>query len=82
MTGSEQDGTPFPLTMAQPGEKVRIFLLRSGKGLERRLIELGLNVGSELTLSQHEGGNLVVVRGDTRIALGAGMAQKIMVIRE
>lgn len=67
--------------MAQEGEKVRIFLLRGGKGLEMRLTSLGLNVGSELEVSQRQGGRLVVIRGDTRLALGAGMAQKIMVVR-
>lgn len=82
MPGSNQNHTPFPLAMSQPGERVRIALLRSGKNLARRLTELGLNVGSELTVSQHEGGNLVVIRGETRLALGAGMAQKIMVIRD
>lgn len=73
---------PFPLAMAQEGERVRIYLLRGGKGLEMRLTSLGLNVGSELVVSQHQGGNMVVLRGETRLALGAGMAHKIMVIRQ
>ncbi len=68
--------------MAQEGERVRIYLLRGGKGLEMRLTSLGLNVGSELVVSQHQGGNMVVLRGETRLALGAGMAHKIMVIRQ
>lgn len=73
---------PFPLTMAQEGEQVRVSVLRGGKGLEMRLTSLGLNVGSELTISQRLGGNLVVISGETRMALGAGMAHKIMVIRQ
>ena len=73
---------PFPLAMAREGERLRIHLLRGGKGLEMRLTTLGLNVGSELTVSQREGGNLVVLRGETRIALGTGMAHKIMVVRQ
>lgn len=73
---------PFPLAMAQEGERLRIHLLRGGKGLEMRLTALGLNVGSELIVSQRSGGNLVVLRGETRIALGAGMANKIMVVRQ
>ncbi len=78
---SPQDKAPFPLAMAQEGERVTILLLRGGKGLELRLTSLGLNTGSELLVSQRQGGNLVVIRGETRIALGAGMAQKIMVVR-
>ena len=77
-----RDPAPFPLAMAQEGERVKVFLLRGGKGLEMRLTSLGLNIGSELLISQHQGGNLVVVRGETRLALGVGMAQKIMVIRQ
>lgn len=78
---STHDTAAFPLAMATEGERVRIFLLRGGKGLDMRLTSLGLNVGSELLVSQRQGGNLVVIRGETRIALGAGMAQKIMVVR-
>ena len=82
MTDSDAaDAAPYPLAMAQEGDRVRIFLLRGGKGLEMRLTSLGLNVGSELTVSQRQGNNLVVIRGETRLALGAGMAQKIMVVR-
>lgn len=75
------DNAPFPLAMAGEGEHVKIFLLRGGKGLQSRLTDLGLYVGSELIVSQRQGSGLVVIRGESRFALGAGMAQKIMVIR-
>lgn len=71
---------PFPLAMATEGTRVRVHSLAGGKGLELRLTSLGLNVGSELVVSQHQGGKMVVRRGETRLALGAGMAQKIMVV--
>ena len=69
----------FPLSMSTEGEKVKVSLLRGGKSVELRLTSMGLNVGSELTVSQRQGGNVVVVRGETRLALGSSMAQKIMV---
>ncbi len=78
--GKLNSNNPFPLTMAQIGERVKVLLLRGGKGLDMRLTSLGLNVGSELTIAQQQGGRLVVIRGETRVALGAGMAQKIMVV--
>ncbi|MBS3800116.1 MAG: ferrous iron transport protein A, partial [Thioalkalivibrio sp.] len=56
--------------------------LGGGKGMEMRLTALGLNVGSDLVVSQHQGGNLVVLRGETRLALGKGMAHRIMVVRQ
>jgi ferrous iron transport protein A len=44
------------------------------------MTEMGLNVGSELIVRQRQGGGgLVVSRGETRFALGGGMAHKVMV---
>ncbi len=73
------DTKSFPLTMASEGERVRIQALQGGKGLMMRLTELGLNQGTELRIVHRRGGGLVVARGETRIALGGGMATKILV---
>lgn len=69
----------FPLALAKEGDRVRIVTLRGGAGLVRRLTDLGLNVGAEILVSQHEGGRLVLIRGDMRLGLGAGMSHKILV---
>lgn len=69
----------FPLSMASAGQHVRVAALMGGTGLDRRLTEMGLNVGAELVVRQREGGGVVVMRGETRFALGGGMAHKIMV---
>jgi ferrous iron transport protein A len=70
----------FPLALAAEGDKVRICFLRAGKRLEKRLIEMGLNLETELEVVQrHSNGAVVVARGGMRFALGAGMAHKIMV---
>ncbi len=76
---SRADAKPFPLIMAGDGERVRIRTLQGGKGLVMRLTELGLNQGTEVRVVQRQGGGLVVARGETRIALGGGMASKILV---
>jgi ferrous iron transport protein A len=47
--------------------------------MEKRLTALGLNVGAQVMISQRQGGGLIVVRGDLRLAIGAGAAQKILV---
>ncbi|MBK1722585.1 FeoA family protein [Thiocystis violacea] len=75
------DAKTFPLTMAAEGERVRIQGLRGGKGMVMRLTELGLNQGAEVRVIQRQGGGLIVARGETRIALGGGMAMKILVTR-
>ncbi|NJO67646.1 MAG: ferrous iron transport protein A [Rhodospirillales bacterium] len=70
----------FPLVLASEGEKVRILAYDHGRGLERKLADLGLPVGCELTvMARQSGGRLVVARDDVRIALGAGMAHRILV---
>jgi ferrous iron transport protein A len=76
-----QDSQPFPLTMADEGVALRIVALRAGRGLDLRLTELGLNVGSELRVVQRRGGGIIVARGQARIAIGGGMATKVMVVR-
>lgn len=71
--------TTYPLMMADEGARVRVVVLMGGAGLEKRMTEMGLNVGAELVVRQRQGGGLVVMRGETRFALGGGMAHKIMV---
>jgi ferrous iron transport protein A len=70
---------PFPLTMAGEGVRLSVVALRGGRGLVLRLTELGLNVGAEIRVVQRQGGGLLVARGESRFAVGAGMAAKILV---
>lgn len=70
----------LPLSLLAEGERARILLFRGGRQLETRLIALGLNTGSVIKVLNRTGGGVVLLRGETRLALGAGMAQKILVI--
>ena len=68
--------------MASVGESVRVMALRAGRGLDRRLTELGLNIGTEVMVSHKQsGGGLLLARDGTRLALGSGMAQKVLVMK-
>jgi Fur family ferric uptake transcriptional regulator len=70
----------MPLVMASPSERVRIVGFRGGKGMERRLTSMGLNRDAEVEVIKSNGpGPLIVASRETRIALGAGMAKKILV---
>ena len=70
----------FPLIMASQGERVKIVTVTGGKNLIRRLIAMSLIEETELEVVQRQrGSGLVVICGETRLALGAGMANKIMV---
>ncbi|MGB5832918.1 MAG: FeoA family protein [Thiohalocapsa sp.] len=70
-----------PLAMIEEGVHVRVVALRAGRNLDRRLTDLGLNIGSVLRVLQRQGGGLIVSREETRIAVGGGMAMKIIVVR-
>lgn len=76
---ASRDAAVFPLALASEGDLVRIQRLQGGHGLMKRLTDLGLNQGAELQVVQRQGRGLVVARGDSRIALGGGMATKILV---
>jgi ferrous iron transport protein A len=65
--------------MAVPDTPVRIVALRAGRGLDKRLAELGLNVGCVVRVVQRHGGKLLVARGETRLAVGGGLATRILV---
>lgn len=79
---TEAAGRPhaFPLALAAEGERVRISALKAGKGLVHRMMELGLPLGTEIRVAQRgRGGAMVVERDTMRVALGAGMVNKVMV---
>lgn len=76
-----ENAKAFPLAMASEGEPVRVVGILGGSSMTLRVSELGLNIGCELVVRQRQGGGLVVGRGETRFALGGGMAHKILVAR-
>lgn len=69
----------LPLSMAEVGVPLRISAIAGGCGLMRKFTEMGLNAGAQIEIRQQERGSVVVCRGQTRYAIGAGMAHKIMV---
>lgn len=71
----------FPLTCAARGETVELTDIHAGDKLRQRLIALGLSVGMRVRVVHGDltGPIIVAVKNDTRLALGHGMAQKIMV---
>lgn len=69
----------FPLSMAGAGDRLRIVALADRGNFRKRMTEIGLNIGAELTVRQSHGGGMLLVCGETRLALGSGMAHKIIV---
>lgn len=71
----------LPLSELAPGERGEVEALGGGRGARRRLGELGLVPGTAVeVLGSPRGPVLVLVRG-SRVAIGRGMARKVMIKR-
>ncbi len=66
--------------MASPGKLYRVTAINSGWRLQRRLADMGLTPGIQVSVmnGQRAGPILINLRG-SRLGLGHGMAQKILV---
>ena len=70
---------PVPLTALPPGARGRVVGLAGGYGAVRRLLEMGITPGTIIEVVQVLPGPIVVrVRGSL-VAIGRGLAQKILV---
>jgi len=71
--------SPTSLSQLRVGQRVRIAEIRGGRDMTRRLLSLGLRVGTEIDVLHRRGRGVVVASAGTRIALGAGVADKLYV---
>ena len=70
----------MPLAIVSPGEVVQVVDVRAGWGLRRRLADMGLTPGVVIRVmnSQMPGPIVIDLRG-SRLVLGHGMTQRILV---
>ena len=70
----------MPLAMVCPGEPVQIVGVRAGYGLQRKLADMGLIPGVIIRIVNGQmPGPVIIDLWGSRLALGHGMAQKILV---
>ncbi len=69
----------MPLSQAKQGVKLVIMEMRAGRAAHLKLTSLGLRPGDTIEVISSNYGKLVVAHNNTRIALGRGIAEKIMV---
>ncbi len=71
----------LPLSMVAPQQRVRLVEVRGGRRLRKRLADLGLTLGAPLRVVQSNGGGpmIVAVKQDARMAIGRGIAHKMIV---
>lgn len=70
----------MPLAMVSPGETVSVVGIAGGRGLARRLTDMGLTPGVKVKVVNNSmpGPVMIELRG-SKLALGHGVSQKIMV---
>ena len=71
------------LATLPPGKNARVTSINGGRGLAQRAASMGIIPGTELEIIRAGRGGPVLVRvHQSRIVLGRGMAQRILVKRE
>ncbi len=80
MTQNDHKPTKTLISLAQLplGARARIVEVQGGREMTRRLLSLGLRIGSEVELLHHRGRGVVVANAGNRIALGGGVAEKVL----
>ncbi len=81
MTEDVASGKTVPLTTMRIGEIGRIVGISGGSGMMQRLDAMGIRCGKQIRKlsSQMMRGPIVLQIDNTQVALGYGMAKKIMV---
>ena len=70
----------MPLAMAKAGERVIVREMSGGRTARSRLADMGIRDGDRLEIINNNGmGRLILGRDCTRLAVGRGIARKIMV---
>jgi Fe2+ transport system protein FeoA len=68
------------LSEALPGMEINLKEINGGRGLRSKLYSMGLLPGTHLrVLCSNGGGPVIISLRDSRLALGRGMADKIIV---
>lgn len=70
---------PTSLTKLNSGEHCRIQKINAGTNATRRLYEMGLNTGSNIKVVKNDIGPVIVSIYGNKIAVGRGLAEKIIV---
>jgi Fe2+ transport system protein FeoA len=69
-----------PLALISEGEEARLTGIQGGPEMRKRLADLGLNVGMQIrVIRKNPNGPLILGVKESRLALGRGMAHRVMV---
>lgn len=77
----EEAGTRT-LGMMKAGQKGTVVALNGGYKFQTRLVSMGVNIGSDIEVihsGNGRGGPTLIATGETRLAIGYGMLDRILV---
>ncbi len=69
----------LPLVMVPEGQECRVYNINAGRGLSRRLVEMGFVENTPIRVLSSNRGSLIVALNGGRYCLSRGIAMKIMV---
>ena len=78
MTNHAPTATTCALPQLPEGMQARIAEIRGESGVARRLLSLGLRVGSIIRVTQQRRKGVVVACAGNRVALGGSVADKML----
>ncbi len=69
----------LPLISLHSGETCTIGRIVAGRSATKRLYEMGFNTGAQIQVLKNDRGPLIVALCGHKVALGRGLAQKMLV---
>lgn len=72
----------FPVTSLDEGQEGTIKLISGGEGLTSRFASMGIIPGTRIKVLRKSRGQIIILASDTRVALGKGQAEKILVVKD
>ncbi len=73
----------LPLSLLSPNQRARVVSISGGRGVVKRLNDMGFSPGAEVAVVNRAiAGPLMVMVKGTKVAIGRGLATKIMVSTE
>lgn len=70
------------LTNLQRGETGKVTMIDAGKQATKRLYEIGFNTSASITVIKNDSGPVIVSINGNKVAVGRGLAHKVMLTRE